>query len=295
MAMNRFFPFLALCLFFVSCEELDRFFPTTDQKKEVTYSFDCLDSAVSGGAVNRTLGKAGELIRDLAVSKSSISDSMQTLYGAAFHKDALESGTFKILQDGRTQARLTEMMNELLAQRENPSDIRYAIYLLTDTTVNAFTFGGRIYITQAMLEQTRNRPSLLYFIIGHEIGHSEMGHIRETIQEMQLADKVFGGQRGIAFFQIKKLLAASFNQRNELEADYYGINLINNMGLDLCTSVEFWRELASQENSYSEVEDFFRSHPFSNLRAQCLSNHIKSNFQKDCGIINDNPMLPQEP
>ncbi len=95
------------------------------------------------------------------------------------------------------------------------------------------------------------------------------------------------------FFEIKKLLTASFNQKNELEADYYGINLTNELGYDVCSAVTFWKEMASNENNYSDLEDFFRTHPFSNLRAQCLTDHIRTNFGKDCGELNKAASLPQ--
>ena len=158
--------------------------------------------------------------------------------------------------------------------------------------INAFTFGGRIYVTEGMLQQCAGKEALLYAIIGHEIGHSEMGHIKAAIQELELTNKWFG-ENGATFFQLKKLLTASINQKNELEADYYGIDLTNRLGYDVCTAVAFWREMASNENSYSQVEDFFRSHPFSDLRSQCLSNHIRTNFNKDCGEINKAAALPE--
>jgi predicted Zn-dependent protease len=143
-----------------------------------------------------------------------------------------------------------------------------------------------------MLEKCAGKEGLLYAIIGHEIGHSETGHIKATIQDLQLSDKIFG-EGGGTFFEIKKLLTASFNQRNELEADYYGINLTNALGYDVCTAVAFWREMASKENTYNEVEDFFRSHPFSDLRSQCLTAHIRSNFGKECGGAIKANALPQ--
>ncbi|HZH00944.1 MAG TPA: M48 family metalloprotease, partial [Flavisolibacter sp.] len=135
--------------------------------------------------------------------------------------------------------------------------------------------------------------SLLYAIVGHEIVHSEAGHIKDTIQEMMISNKVFGEANGPTLLGIKRLLTASTNQKNELEADYYGINLTNELGYDVCTAVAFWKEMASKENSYNQVEDFFRTHPFSNLRSQCLTDHIMTNFRKNCGSINNNHSLPQ--
>jgi predicted Zn-dependent protease len=252
-------------------------------KKTMTYSFACLDSAVAGNRTNRTIGKAGDLLRKLAISDESVTDAMQNEYGAAFHKDAIESKTFVLMKDEAINAQLTQIMNELLEVREQPSAIRYAIYGLEDTTINAFTFGGRIYVTRAMYNRCKGSPALLYAIIGHEIGHSECGHIKRTIQELELATDIFGQQSGTTVFQIKRLLTGSFNQKNELEADYYGTDLAYRLNQDICAAVGFWKDMARQENRYNKVEDFFRTHPFSSLRAQCLQDHIRNNFSQQCG------------
>ncbi len=275
-----------------SCNEID-YFMGREKKKGVTYSFACLDSAVGGGSVGRSLEQAGDFVRDLAVSEKSITDSIQTTYGLAFHKQMTNDGSFKLLKNKAVDEELTAILNRLLAQRSAPSNIRYKVFALADTVVNAFTFGGHIYVTQAMLQKCDGEDALLSAIIGHEIGHSEMGHIKATIQELELSNKWFGERGGATFFGIKKLLTASMNQKNELEADYYGIELTNGLGYDVCTAVGFWKEMASNENRYSQVEDFFRSHPFSELRSQCLSNHIQSNFGKECGVVNKAASLPQ--
>jgi predicted Zn-dependent protease len=218
---------------------------------------------------------------------------MQTAYGKEFHQKMVEDGSFKIRTNSSTQLKLNSVLKELLATRENPSKIEYAIYILQDTMVNAFTFGGRIYITDAMLKKCEHSDALLYAIVGHEIGHSEMGHIKATIQEFEISNKIFGEDNGPAFLEIKKLLTASFKQKNELEADYYGINLTNELGYDVCTAVNFWKEMASNENNYSDLEDFFRTHPFSKLRAQCLTDHIRVNFGKECNSLKNTSTLPQ--
>src|SRR5918993_1316168 len=225
--------------------------------KDMNYSYSCLDSAVTGNKTNRFANKANDIIRDLAVDDDKITDAVQTEYGEAFHKDALESKTFVLMSDAAINAELQKVMNDLLAVRENPSAIKYAIYLLDDKQINAFTFGGRIYVTKAMYDKCKGSTALLYSIIGHEIGHSEKGHI-------------------------KKLLTGSFNQKNELEADYYGTDLSYRLNQDVCSAVSFWKGMAKDENQYSKLEDFFRSHPFSSLRAQCLQDHIQRNFGTTC-------------
>jgi predicted Zn-dependent protease len=288
---NLFKALLGFSIIFISCNGADTVIGR-DKKEPVTYSFACLDSAVAGSKTNRDFDKVGDLVRDIGVSEKSITDEVQSEYGRAFHEDVLSEGTFKLLNDPSLQQRLDKVLADLLAKRNNPSKIQYFIYPINDTVINAFTFGGRIYLTKGMLNKCENKDQLLYAIVGHEIGHSESGHIKATIQEMKLSEKIFG-ENGLTIFQLKKLLTASTNQKNELEADYYGINLTNDFGYDVCTAVAFWKEMASNENSYSQMEDFFRTHPFSGLRAQCLSNHISANFHKDCGALNKAASLPQ--
>ncbi|MDQ3277923.1 MAG: M48 family metallopeptidase [Bacteroidota bacterium] len=248
---------------------------------KVSYSYACLDSAVGGGRTNQAIRKTTGFIRDLAVSKKEITDSVQSNYGEAFHKDAVESKTFVLLNDPAINAQLQTVLTQLLSVREAPSNIRYSIHLIDDKQINAFTFGGYIYLTKAMYDKIRGNNDLLYSIIGHEIGHSEKGHIKQTIQELELSGKLFG-DNCMTYFQIKKLLTGSFNQRNELEADYYGIDLTNQLDKNLCATVAFWKEMARSENDYSRLEDFFRTHPFSGLRAQCLQEHIAQNFGRSC-------------
>jgi predicted Zn-dependent protease len=271
-----------LCLGLAACNLVESK-NTRSGSENVSYSYACLDSAISGGAANKAISKTTGFIRDIAVSKKEITDEVQSQYGDAFHKDAIESKTFKLTDDPAINNQLKKVLDDLLAAREAPSRIKYSIYLLEDKQINAFTFGGYIYITTGMYEKIKGSTDLLYSIIGHEMGHSEKGHIKQTIQELELSGKLFG-DNGMTYFQLKKLLAGSFNQKNELEADYYGIDLTNSLGKDLCATVSFWKDMAKGENGYSRLEDFFRTHPFSGLRAQCLQDHIQRNFDQKCTV-----------
>jgi beta-barrel assembly-enhancing protease len=277
---SSFLLFSVLLAAFASCNLVES--KTSKAPIDMTYSYACLDSAVSNDRTSRIANRANDIIRDLTVDEDQITDAVQTQYGEAFHKDAIESKTFVLLEDVTINAQLQKVMNNLLQVREAPSQIKYFIYLLDDKQVNAFTFGGRIYVTKGMYDKCRGSDALLYSIIGHEIGHSEKGHIKQTIQEMMLSDKIFGQSDGDFFFYIKKLLTGSFNQKNELEADYYGTDLAYRLDQDVCSAVTFWKEMSKTENQYSKLEDFFRSHPFSSLRAQCLQDHIRRNFDRAC-------------
>src|SRR5215204_3162265 len=110
------------CILFLGCDEVGQFI-NQDKKKEVSYSFACLDSTLSGKPVNRKLGKATDIIRDLAISKKSITDSLQTAYGKEFHQQMTKDGSFKLANNSPTQQKLNTVLKELLAVREAPSKI----------------------------------------------------------------------------------------------------------------------------------------------------------------------------
>lgn len=251
--------------------------------KEMSYSYDCLDSAVAGNETSKAISETTSIIRDLAIRKKEISDSVQNAWGDAFHQDAIDTKAFVLINDPAIHTQLQTVLNDLLAARENPSKIKYSIYLLNDSAINAFTFGGHIYLTKAMYDKCKGNSDLLYSIIGHEIGHSEKGHIKKTIQEMMITDNIFGEDKGASAYQIMKALTGSFNQKNELEADYYGIDLAYSLNKDVCATVRFWDEMSKSEDRYNKLEDLFRTHPFSSLRAKCLRSHLLTNFHKDCG------------
>jgi predicted Zn-dependent protease len=255
---------------------------TKQLPKNMDYSYSCLDSAVGGSETSKAISNATSIIRNLAVKQKDITDSVQNAWGNAFQEDAIDTKTFVLINDAAISAQLKKVMNDLLAVRDNPSKIKYSIYLLNDSAINAFTFGGHIYLTKAMYDKCKGNTDLLYSIIGHEIGHSEKGHIKKTIQEMMITDNIFGDDKGASAYQILKSLTGAFNQKNELEADFYGIDLAYKLDKDICSTVKFWIDLSKTENQYSKLEDLFRTHPFSKLRAKCLENHIETNFHEKC-------------
>ena len=151
--------------------------------QKMDYSFECLDSAVSGSETSKAIRDATSVIRNLAIKQKGITDSIQNEWGIAFHEDAIETKTFVLMNDATIYAQLQEALNDLLAVRKNPSKIDYSIYLLNDSAINAFTFGGHIYLTKGMYDRCKDNTDLLYSIIGHEIGHSEKGHIKKKNQQ----------------------------------------------------------------------------------------------------------------
>ncbi len=244
----------------------------------MVYSYECLKADTN--ALSEDWAKADKLISKLATFNIEVSDAEQVAFGEQFMKEAQQDEDFRIDSLSPMNAKLDSIMQNLLKKRKDPTGITYTIYLLQDTaTINAYTVGGKIFVTKAMINKCTNDDQL-YAIIGHEIGHNEKGHIKNTIKQMKASKNIFG-EWGDFFFAAKKLLTGSFNQKNELEADYFGLDLTWKLGYDVCAIESFWDEMAKGEERSTSL-DFLRTHPYSNIRSSCIANHLQTNFEMGC-------------
>jgi predicted Zn-dependent protease len=275
--------FLVFLLF--SCTEFssnDANSPNAGNKRKLPakmqYSYECLD--VDSGKISDLWSKADNIISKVATFNIEVSDEDQMKFADTFLIEALKDKNFVIDVASPVNAKLKTILTNLVAARSQPTDIVYKIYLLQDTaTINAYTLGGKIFITSAMINKCTSDDQL-YAIIGHEIGHNEKGHIKSAIKQLKASNKYFG-KWGETFLVIKRFLTGSFNHKNELEADYFGLDLAWKLGYDICAIRSFWDDMAKGEERNSII-DFFRTHPYSDTRSKCLVNHIKTNFEVEC-------------
>ena len=173
---------------------------------------------------------------------------------------------------------LNIMLSELLDVLKNPSGIKYEIHLVDDDEINAFTVGGHIIVTTEIIKKA-NSESALAFIIGHEIGHNEKGHLEKTIKKLKVANGFIDGSGDIGLV-LQQLITPAFNQPIELEADYYGVDICYAAGYDPRKGLNFWKELSKDE--YKTIEEsFLRSHPYSEDRAKCLEEYLNTNYKLD--------------
>jgi len=249
-----------------------------DLPGNMKYSYECLKDDSS--KVSDLWGKADNIINKVVTYDIEVTDEEQSRYGDTFLIESKKDKKFIIDAEDPVNAKLQVILKNLLQERAKPTSIEYQIFLLKDSsTINAYTVGGKVFITTAMLNKCKNDDQL-YAIIGHEIGHNEKGHIKASMKQLK-AGREFFGEWGDALVSIKRLLTGSFNQKNELEADYYGLDLSWKLGYDVCAIKSFWDDLAKGEQK-EEWFDFFRTHPYSETRSKCLTSHIKNNFGISC-------------
>jgi len=102
----------------------------------------------------------------------------------------------------------------------------YGLKLSTSSAINAYADGRNITLTTAMMTFVENENELA-LIIGHELGHNTMGHIRKSIGNFILS-----------------LGATRYTRPFESEADYVGLYYLVRAGYSADGVEAFWQRLA---------------------------------------------------
>lgn len=108
---------------------------------------------------------------------------------------------------------------------------RYVFRVASRGGPNAFALpGGFVYGTEPLLERLERDPDALLFVLGHEIGHIELGHCADAYRlRSPASDPVRGLLGGV--LSIGRLLAAlHFSETQELEADAFAVRLLRSRG-----------------------------------------------------------------
>lgn len=102
----------------------------------------------------------------------------------------------------------------------------YPARLKMSSAINAYANGKTITVTAGMMDFVKSDDELAA-IIGHELAHNELGHIRKSITNYALS---LGGTR--------------FTRPFESEADYAGLYYMSRAGFNMDNVEDMWRRLA---------------------------------------------------
>ena len=100
--------------------------------------------------------------------------------------------------------------------------------------------------------------------------------------ELKLAQKTFGDEAGKFATGLGSVIFASFNQKNEAEADLMGMDLAIFSGYNPCRGIDFWKRIKTHENPQNELDNLTRSHPYSEKREQCYRDHLFTYHKLNC-------------
>lgn len=169
-------------------------------------------------------------------------------------------------------------VNELLTPLTSlvaKKPFEYHAYLIDYPEPNAMALpGGVLLVTDGLLRALRSEAELVA-VLGHEVGHVELGHCLDAVKFQLLADKVGGSTLGqIVDFAVRILLSHSFSKTQEDDADEYAYAALeagpyDPRGMGWAFS-SFLRHVDSTGNraprTADPFRDYFLSHPPLELR-----------------------------
>ena len=154
------------------------------------------------------------------------------------------------------------------SQRVCDSDLKVADV----TSVNASANGNTITINSMMLEFVENEREL-QFVIAHELAHNIEGHIRKKAFQYAAGGFVDAfilfKYRFFTRGRIASLGTLPYSRDLEREADYVGMYVLANAGVDTTGIEDFWRRLGTHNRN---TIGFVWTHPATAERAALLRN-----------------------
>ena len=81
---------------------------------------------------------------------------------------------------------------------------------------------------------------------------------------------------------IERNTSMSFNQKQEAQADLFGLDLVHPTDYNSCAGISLWERMSKTEKDFNISENLFKSHPYSINRINCLKNHSTNNYNKSC-------------
>jgi len=180
-----------------------------------------------------------------------------------------------------------------------PNDVK--IFLINDSTLNAFvTDGQKIFINTGLLMQSTD-PGQIIGVIAHETGHISGGHLSRTGDVIKcsavtsLLGLVLGGAAiaatgradvGTAIVlgsqHIGQRNFLSYTQTQESSADQAALTILERTGQSAKGLHSFLKIIQEQEQIMTSRQDvYFRTHPLSRDRMQTIEEHLRRSRYSD--------------
>jgi predicted Zn-dependent protease len=180
--------------------------------------------------------------------------------------------------DSAAERRLQRLLDSLVEEMEDV-DRTYRVHLVDSKEANALALpGGHIVVLSGLVREAASENELA-MILGHELGHfRNRDHLRglgRGLVLVFLSSLLFGADSSLADVATSLLGGAEmrFSQRQELQADAWGLALLVREYGHAGGATGFFRRLAKKEEG-KELAYFFASHPYPKERVEALEETI---------------------
>ncbi|MDD5302580.1 MAG: M48 family metalloprotease [Elusimicrobia bacterium] len=163
---------------------------------------------------------------------------------------------------------------------------RYEFRTAEHGGVNAFAVpGGFVYATGDLLEKLHTDPDALLFVLGHEIGHVELGHCADAYRLRAGAKDPLRAVLGGVILIPRLLASLHFSPSQELEADTYAALLLRTLKRDPAAGLRVFDALGLTADKATKrgpgevavegLSDYFSTHPGSWERRAALEREVR--------------------
>lgn len=202
----------------------------------------CKTTRFDIGASTHTLKSYSKTLRPGAERELGARDEPTLNFvrpGSPADRSGLQTGDVLLDENGKHVALPTakfdehETLTRMRNGQESPVALTpericgYDIKLKMTPTINAYATGKSIIVTSGMINFV-NSDDELALIIGHELAHNEMGHVRKIVTNILLSG-----------------FATRYTRPFESEADYVGMYYMARAGYALENVEQIWRRLGT--------------------------------------------------
>ena len=247
------------------------------QRTDVTYDFTCMNNNPENEIITG-LGDFKRNTDEIFLSDVQVSLNDEIKMGNNLLKSY--KSQYTVITSGEIVNYLRNILDDLTSRIARPRGFNYQIYYVKGDEDNVITSGGKIFVFEKFYNRFDN-SSEVAAVIAHEIAHNEIGHLTSYVKKQKVANDF--GVFGEIFLELENAFTPpSFNQKQEVQADLFGIDLVHPSPYNPCSSIDFWKRLAESERQRDSYENFMTTHPTSISRLKCIRNHLKSNYNINC-------------
>jgi len=198
-----------------------------------------------------------------------------------------------LIRDAEIEATLRDYADPIFrAAGLKPSAIN--IYLVQDSSLNAFVAGGQNLFIHTGLIMATKTPDMLLGVIAHETGHIAGGHLAKGAEKLKNAQigtimaTVLGAAAAAASGKAEAAAVViggasntvtrnflSFSRANENAADEAALGFLDKVGVSSSGMVDMFTLLRRQERQHlGKPDPYMLTHPLSSERIEHIQAHV---------------------
>lgn len=177
------------------------------------------------------------------------------------------------------------------------------IYIVADSSINAFVAAGRRVFINTGLIMAADHPGQIMGVLAHETGHITGAHLARSQEAYARASTpaIVGmllgvgaliagaGEAGIGLLQLGQAVSTSqilaYSRAQEAQADQAAVTILDGANISSVGLVEFFDKLARNEAVVAaRISPYLLSHPLSRLRISLLQERLATSPATDIPV-----------